>query len=62
MHLSFNFSVFERHGIHYTIEGGTALGALRHKGLIPWDDDIDFGVLAEDEAKLKGPVAEDLSK
>ena len=54
--------VFERHGIHYSIEGGTAIGALRHQGLIPWDDDLDIGVLEEDEDKLLGPVSEDLSE
>ena len=54
--------VFERHGIHYSLEGGTAIGALRHQGLIPWDDDLDISVLQEDEAKLLGPVSEDLSK
>jgi len=54
--------VFERHGIHYSIEGGTAIGALRHHGLIPWDDDLDIGVLEEDEDKLLGPVSEDLKQ
>ena len=30
--------------------------------MIPWDDDLDIGVLEEDEDKLLGPVSEDLSK
>lgn len=45
-------SICDRHGLKYVLYYGTLLGAIRHNGFIPWDDDVDLAVPWNDFKKL----------
>src|SRR4028118_1460533 len=54
--------ICKKHNIDYWLVWGTLLGARRHGGFIPWDDDLDVAVLQSDYKKLLTILEKELPK
>lgn len=52
--------ICQKNNIHYNMVGGTMLGAIRHQGHIPWDDDADIGFLRNEYEKFREACKKDL--
>lgn len=53
-------AICRKHGITYYLEGGSLLGAVRHKGFLPWDDDVDLCITRDNFKKLLSVIDQEL--
>ncbi len=54
--------ICRKHHIDYCLTGGSTIGAYRHKGFIPWDDDMDIAMMRKDYKRFMKALESDLDK
>ena len=59
--LKFFIDICNKYDIKYWAIGGTLIGAIRHSGWIPWDGDLDIGMMREDFNKFKSVIDNELN-
>ena len=60
--LVFIDNVCKKHGLEWWLDYGNLLGAVRHGGFIPWDDDVDIGMMRTDYQKLYDVLSDEIKQ
>lgn len=58
--LDFVVNICKKYGLEYWLDFGLLLGAIRHEGFVPWDDDLDIGMIREDYDVFLDKIKEEI--